>query len=101
MGQSIGGTFGSKDKSATNDVLNGQVVATGTPGAQTVNDPNAGLTDDQLRHRQLLLSGIAKVSKSAQPQAQPQSTPAQINFAPPSPQYQPMTKAVGNPFFGR
>jgi hypothetical protein len=37
--QSFKDLFGKKDASATNDVLNGDVVATGTPGAKTVADP--------------------------------------------------------------
>lgn len=86
----MGGNFGKPDKYATNDVLNGQIVATGTPGAQTVADPNQGLTEKQKRNDQLLLQGgkmINSIATAKQEESQ-QGQPTQINFADNQPQVQ-------------
>lgn len=112
---SIKSLFGKRDQNATNDVLNGQVVATGTPGAQTVTDPNQGLTDGQMRNRKLA-SGVGKTLGSAfnNTDSAPSggSSPTQINFANSQPAYQPplppqppgqsysTAKKMPNPFFG-
>lgn len=75
----MGSTFGRSDKNATNDVLNGQVVATGTPGAQTVKDPNQGLSDEQVRNKKLLSIGGGLMSNLSQDQSQ-QPGGQQIDF---------------------
>jgi hypothetical protein len=95
--------FGKKDKYATNDVLNGKVVATGTQGAQTVADPNAGLNDSQMRNRKLAKLGLGGASGMLGPgQPQSQGAPqAPIQFAP---QQQDLSGYFAprqrNPFFG-
>jgi hypothetical protein len=77
----MGKSFGSRDSSATNDMLNGQVVATGTPGSKTVSDPNQGLSDQQMRVRQLFAGGLGQFGKSVQQQYGQQ--PQQSGGAPP------------------
>lgn len=101
--QSIQNLFGKKDPNATNDMLNGQAVATGTRGAKTVADPNQGLSDDQLRNRKLLGIGAGALANGLQ-QASPQrgnpNAMNQIQFAN-QPRYSPLTNyTAGNPFFG-
>lgn len=94
--------FGKKDPSATNSVLNGQVVATGTPGAQVVADPNQGLGSSQARNRGLgaaggrLLGGLSQQDQQQQPS---QQTP--INFAPPQQNLSQYFTPKRNAFFGQ
>jgi hypothetical protein len=99
MGQTIGNAFGKKDPFATNDMLNGQVVATGTQGAQTVRDPNQGLSDLQARNRKLTQVGLTGLGALASPQA-PQAQQAPINFAPQQQDYSAYFQKQRNPFFG-
>lgn len=73
----MGSTFGRPDKNATNDVLNGQTVATGTPGAKTVSDQNQGMTDEQVRNHKLLSIGGSLASNLG---AQADPTMPQIDF---------------------
>jgi len=111
----MGATFGKSDSNATNDVLGGKVVATGTPGAHTVADPNRGLSDSQMRNRKLLgVGGRAFGGAANSSQSPPLSgTATTINFAdnqpelqlPPQAQspfqnYMPRANGPRNPFFG-
>jgi hypothetical protein len=97
--------FGKRDAGATNDVLNGQVVATGTPGAKTVDDPGDGLSNSQMRNRKI--AGLVGGGMGRMPQAQPQRPGggAQI-MMPQSPQLLPdQPSYLGqyikrSPFFG-
>ena len=69
IGEVAGGIksiMGQRDPNATNDVLNGQTVATGTPGAQTQADPNQGLTGGQMFARQALSGGLGALGKGLQ-----------------------------------
>lgn len=92
MGQGFANTFGKNDPNATNDMLNGQVVATGTPGAQTVRDPNGGLTDAQMRNRRLLQGGKGFLSIMGQNQRdQSAGQPTNFSFANNQPQFTPPT----------
>lgn len=95
--------FGKKDKFATNDVLNGKVVATGTQGAQTVADPNSGFSDSQLRNRKLAKLGLGGASGMLGPgQPQSQAGPqAPIQFAPPPQDLSGYFAPKRNPFFGQ
>jgi hypothetical protein len=96
--------FGKRDASATNDVSGGKVVATGTPGAKTVTDPNSGLSDAQMRNRkfaELGLSGLGSMGKSSTPQ---RGSGAQI-MMPQSPELLPeqqsyLSQYIRRPFFG-
>jgi len=111
----MGSTFGKSDSSATNDMLGGKVVATGTPGAQTVADPNRGLNDSQMRNRKLLGVGGKAFGSMADPSQSPaiSGTGTTFNFAnsqpdlqlPPQAQspfqnYRPLSKGARNPFYG-
>jgi hypothetical protein len=93
---------GSRDKDATNDMLDGKVVATGTPGATTVADPNQGLTAGQAQTRRVVSSlGKSLGSSLNRPQATPQGRPVQFTFADNQPSYsQPRQNSVIDPFFG-
>ena len=103
MGHTIASAFGSKDANATNDVLNGKVVATGTPGATTVADPTQGMSAGQLRNRKLLAGSLKMASaglNSAQPQQQ-QAPPVNFNTQG-VPQSQSVIPApLQFPFYGR
>lgn len=122
----MGQTMGTPDKNATNDVMGGRVVATGTPGAQTVRDPNRGLDDSQIRNRRLLGMGARTLGNTfnpngTQPITSPMNNPnnpiegggVPLTFAnnqpaltpPPTAQsvfqdYMPLSKGARNPFFG-
>jgi hypothetical protein len=111
----MGTTFGKSDSSATNDMLGGKVVATGTPGASTVADPNRGLDESQRRNRKLLGIGGRALGGLSDPSQSPAISGAgmPINFAnnqpevplPMAPQspfqnYMPLSKGARNPFFG-
>lgn len=113
----MGSGIGQTDKNATNDMLNGQVVATGTPGAQTVPDPNRGLNESQMRNRRFLGATGKAFSSLANPAQSPaiSGTGANFSFAnnqpnlqlpPPAPDqspfqnYMPLSKGARNPFFG-
>lgn len=94
MGQSFANTFGKQDRSATNDVLNGQVVTTGTPGAQTMADPNGGLSGAQIRNRKLLQSGqgfLGIMGQNQQGQQQGASQQPDFTFANNQPTFTPPT----------
>jgi hypothetical protein len=96
----MGKTFGSRDANATNDVMGGAVVSTGTPGAATVRDPNQGLTDEQLRNRKFLRMGGGLMNHGLNQQQPIQhSTPVQFTFANNQPDYTP--QPAQSPFFGR
>lgn len=124
----MGSTFGRTDSNATNDVLNGDTVATGTPGAKTMRDPNGGLDDSQIRNRKLAAVGAKTLGSIANPITSPMNnsggggganftfannqpayqapgpassslTPAPMSQAPPM-QPNPMFKQPKNPFFG-
>lgn len=117
----MGSTFGRTDGSATNDVLNGQTVATGTAGAQTVADPNKGLSGGQMRNRKLASIGGQTLGAVANPITSPMMNsggssggPQSFTFANNQPAYQPPTpmplsppaqgtqtfKQMKDPFFG-
>jgi hypothetical protein len=105
----MGKTFGKSDGSATNDVLNGKVVATGTPGAKTMADPNRGLDDSQARNRKLLGVGGRALSGFSNPSDSPANGGGMpINFADNQPQVTPPIQDPYNsvapknrhPFFG-
>lgn len=82
MGGTMSRVFGSADSGATNDVLNGQVVPTGTPGASTVADPNQGFSGSQMLTRGLA-SGLGQGLKNqSQQQQQPRGGAAQIPVTP-------------------
>lgn len=59
----MGQTFGQLDPNATNDVMGGKTVATGTPGAQTMADPNKGLSGGQMFARKALSGGLSGMSQ--------------------------------------
>ena len=102
MGKTLSNTFGSKDPNATNDVLSGQVVATGTPGAVTIKDPNQGLTSSQVASRKgLSIGGKYAGSLMNQGSGSPQrGTPVQFTFASNQPSLADYTPPVRSPFFG-
>jgi hypothetical protein len=108
----MGTTIGKSDKNATNDVLNGDVVATGTPGAKTVADPNRGLDISQIRNRKLLSGGLSTIGAVANPITSPMDNPGagtNFTFANNQPQvtppiqdpYNSVAPKNRNPFFGR
>jgi hypothetical protein len=101
----MGSTFGKFDKNATHDVLDGEDVDAGTPGAQTLPDPNGGLDDSQIRNRRIARAGlnfIAGAAKQKQPQATPRGQSVAINFADQQPSFQPPAPPnITPPFFGK
>lgn len=104
----MGQAFGKKDASATNDVLNGSTVPTGTPGAQTVADPSQGISSAQQRNSQLASLALGTLGSYASGQQQQGS-----HIQPVQQQLQPQQqfdaggylnkyiKPASNPFFGR
>lgn len=82
MGQTFDNNpFGKRDKNATNDVnAQGDIVATGTPGAKTVADSSQGLSDDQIRNRKLLKIGGTLLSDVSDPNSQQGGQPTSINI---------------------
>jgi len=113
----MGQAMGTPDRNATNDVMGGKVVATGTPGAITMSDPNRGLDESQVRNRKLLGIGAKTLGNSFTPNT-PITSPMEgggipLTFANNQPQYQPpptaqspyqnympLSKGAKNPFFG-
>ena len=101
MGKTFANTFGKIDSNATNGVLNGGVVATGTAGAKTVADPLKGLTSAQARNRKLLSLGAGTVGDAMNQQPQAQAPPVNFNTQG-VPQSQNVIPApLQFPFYGR
>jgi len=100
----MGQALGKLDPSATNDMLGGQAVATGTPGAKTVADPNQGLTQGQMFARKALSNSLSGLGQGLQQQGNAQSQGFQppIN-TPQAPMVDPRYFGVQgpkNPFYG-
>lgn len=66
-GDSLKSVFGKADPSATNSMLDGKVVATGTPGATEVSDTHQGLSSGNDLARSLFQSGAKGLSQMSQP----------------------------------
>lgn len=64
----MGQTFGKMDPNATNTVLNGQTVATGTPGGIVQADPAQGLNTWQLFARKAAAGGLKGLGQGLQQQ---------------------------------
>jgi len=76
----MGSVMGKMDPNATNDVdANGNIVATGTPGAKTVADPNQGLSGGQMFVRKALSNSLAGAGNAMQQQGGMRAAP--VNFA--------------------
>lgn len=97
----MGKAFGKANPDATISILDGTKVASDTPGAVTVLDPNRGLTDSQLFNRKLVKVGGQFASSLNQPRTTQGGQPVQFTFAQNQPSFSDYAPPVmKSPFFG-
>ena len=86
----MGALTGKMDPNATNDVdPSGSIVATGTPGAKTVADPNQGLSGGQMFVRKAMAGALNGAGNSMQRQAGMNPAPMRMSASPATQPTQP------------